>query len=245
MKGFFREYRKVILIAAVIFIVCTTVFSAFNTAADFAYAADAPYIVIGEEVFLLDSETGRKLFLLPPTYYAVIDNMDEEFYYVTFNGVSGKVSKESVSVVGYHTVAPGTVQEIKIDSKYSVFTEIKLKETMEGKGEEYPVPTGESMFFLGKYPSEEMWYYVKYNDKCGYLKAEYTTAPDISTGVFVPEEKEKPAEAPTPPASSDSGNLTKILVITGVCVAVVAVIVIIFLPKKKGGNKYYYEDTDL
>lgn len=245
MKGFFREYRKIILCVTVIFIVLIAVFSAFNTAVDFAYAADVPYIVIGEDVFLLDSETGRKLFLLPPTYYAVIDNMDEEFYYVTFNGVSGKVGKESVSVVGYHTVAPGTVQEIKIDSKYSVFTEIKLKETMEGKGEEYPVPTGESMFFLGKYPSEEMWYYVKYNDKCGYLKAEYTTAPDISTGVFVPEEKENPATEPETPDSSDSGNLTKILVITGVCVAVVAVIVIIFLPKKKGGSKYYYEDTDL
>lgn len=245
MKGFFREYRKVVLSVAVISIVFTAVFSAFNIAADFAYAADAPYVVIGEDVYLLDSETGRKLFLLPPTYYAVIDNMDEEFYYVTFNGVSGKVGKESVSAVGYHTVAPGTVQEIKIDSKYSVFTEIKLKETMEGKGEEYPVPTSESMFFLGKYPSEEMWYYVKYNDKCGYLKAEYTTAPDISTGVFVPEDKEKSVAEPETPDSPDSGNLTKILVITGVCVAVVAVIVIIFLPKKKGGNKYYYEDTDL
>ncbi len=245
MKGFFREYEKVVFGVAIICIVLTTVFSAFNTVADIAYAADVPYIVIGEDVYLSDTETGRKLFLLPPTYYAVIDNMDEEFYYVTFNGVSGKVVKESVSVVGYHTVAPGTVQEIKIDQKYSVFTEIKLKETMEGKGEEYPVPTNESMFFLGKYPSEEMWYYVKYNDKCGYLKAEYTTAPDLSTGVFVPEEKEKTAAEPDTPDSSDRGNLTKILVITGVCVAAVAVIVIIFLPKKKGGSKYYYEDTDL
>lgn len=241
MKGFFREYTRLVLGVAIIF----CVFSAFNTAVDFAYAADVPYIVIGEDVYLSDSETGRKLFLLPPTYYAAIDGMDEEFYYVTFNGVGGKVSKNSVSVVGYHTVAPGTVQEIKIDPEYSVFTEIKLKETMEGKGEEYPVPTNESMFFLGKYPSEEMWYYVKYNDKCGYLKAEYTTAPDISTGVFVPEEKDVPVAEPEDPNSSDGGNITKILVITGVCVAVVAVIVIIFLPKKKGGNKYYYEDTDL
>lgn len=210
-----------------------------------AYAADIPYVKIGADVWLLDMETGRKLFLLPETYYAVIDNIDGEYYCVTFNGVSGKVLRESVSVTGYHTTAPGTVQEIKIDIKYSVFTEIKLKSTLDGRSEEYPVPTSESMFFLGKYPTDEMWYYVKYNDKCGYLKAEYTTQPNISLGTFTPVQPvvEEPEPSQTEPAE-DNGNVTKILVITGVCFAVVAVLIIIFIPKKKRTGQYYYEDTE-
>ena len=64
---------------------------------------------------------------------------------------------------------------------------------------------------------------------------------------FVPEEKpaeptETPAEETTevPPEES---NLIKILVITGLGVALIVLLVIIFRPRKKGVNKYYYEDN--
>lgn len=210
-----------------------------------ACAVDLPYVVIGENIWLLNIDNGNKLFLLPETYYARVDNLDEYYYYVTFNGVSGKVARSSVSPIGYHTEATGTMQEVKIDSKYSDFTEIKLKSAMEGASEDLPVPVGESFIFLGKYPSNEMWYYVKCNDVYGYLRAEFTTTPDITISDFVPEEKPSD-EIEEPTVESDGGGnakIVKILVITGLSVALVILLILIFRPRKKGVNKYYYEDT--
>lgn len=240
MKRFFCRFSYVVVSAALLSSLCLFSIGLSTTA---AMGADMPYVVIGEEVWLYDSDSGKKLFILPTTYYAAVENMDDEYYYVAFNGVTGKVLRDSVSVIGYHGVAPSTVQEIKIDTKYNIFTEIKLKSTLEGKSDEYAVPTNDSMYFLGKYPSDDMWYYVKYNENCGYVKAEYTSQPEIYIADFVPEKKEEPSEPADEPVPDDSGSLAQILVITGVCVAVVAVIIIIFLPKKKG-SRYYYEDTE-
>ncbi|MGN1042223.1 MAG: hypothetical protein ACI4SK_01925 [Christensenellales bacterium] len=244
LKNVGRVFKELFFLSALVFFTATVFLAAlFGQTENCAYGADAPYVTVGKDVWLMDIDTGRRIFLLPETYYAVIDNIDAEYYYVTFNGVSGKVYKESVSVTGYHTTAPGTVQEIKIAAQYQVFTEIKLKSTLEGKGEDVLVPTDASMYFLGKYPSDELWYYVRYNENCGYIKAEYTSNPDLQTGVFTPEGP-SPSE-PLPEEPQNGGNLVKILVITGVCVAVAAVLIILFIPKKKGKGRYYYEDTEL
>ena len=56
------------------------VFLAGITVAPTAFAVDIPYVVIGENVWLLDVESGSRLFLLPETYYAKISNLDENFY---------------------------------------------------------------------------------------------------------------------------------------------------------------------
>ena len=209
-----------------------------------AFALDFPYIVIGDNVWLLDRTGGNRLFLLPSTYYARVDDIDEEYYYVTFNGVSGKVDRMAVSTIGYHTEAAGTMREIRIDLKYSYFTEIKLKSSLDG-GVDYPVPVSASLVFLGKYHTDtDLWYYVKYNEYCGYIKAEFTTDPDITIAPFVPEEKPGITD-PGPAKVEEKGNadLIKILVITGLSVAMVILLIIIFRPRKKGVNKYYYEDT--
>ena len=208
-----------------------------------AYAVDKPYVVIGESIWLLDRSTGQRIFLLPETYYARVDDIDGEYYYVTFNGVAGKVDRSLVSSIGYHTEATGTMQEIRIDQKYSYFTEIKLKSSLDGTGEEILVPTDASLVFLGKYPTDsELWYYVGYNGSCGYVKAEFTSVKDIVIVPFVPEEK--PAEyTPEEPKKKDNAELVKILIITGLSVSVAVLLIIIFHPRKKGVNKYYYEDT--
>lgn len=209
----------------------------------FAHAVDFPYVVIGGDIWLLDKDDGRKLFLLPETYYARVDNLDESFYYVTFNGVGGKVNRNSVSSIGYHTDAAGTMQELRIDPKYSFFTEIKLKSTMDGNAEDIHVPVEGSLVFLGKYPSSDMWYYVRYNEVCGYIKAEFTTSPDITIPAFVPEEKPADAPPPSEEETPEDNNLVKILVITGLSVALIVLLILLFRPKKKGANKYYYEDS--
>ena len=133
-----------------------------------AYAVDNPYVVIGNNIWLLDRTNGQRIIILPETYYARVDNMDGEYYYVTFNGVAGKVERNSVSLIGYHTEATGTMQEIRIDPKYSYFTEIKLRDSLDGTGEEILVPTDASLVFLGEYPTEaDEWYYVGYNGNNG------------------------------------------------------------------------------
>lgn len=214
---------------------------------DIAYALDFPYIVIEGEVWLLDRTTGNRIFLLPETYYAKIENLDDSYYYVTFNGIPGKVDKTIVSSVGYHTTATGTIQDLQVGEKYRIFTGINLKTTMDSTGTDIEAPTAGSLIFLGKYPSIEMWYYVKYNESCGYIRAEFTTQPNLVIPAFVPEQKPLPAEEGKPQQVGDSiiektSDLTKILIISGLCVVLAVIIVLIFRPNKNKKNRYYYEE---
>ena len=118
---------------------------------------------------------------------------------------------------------------------------------MDGNSEDIPVPVNGSFIFLGKYPLTEMWYYIRYNEVCGYIKADFTTNPSITVPDFVPEEKPvEPNETPpeeTTENPPEENNLAKILIITGLGVALVVLLIIIFRPRKKGVNKYYYEDN--
>ena len=214
---------------------------ATTTVGTFAVAVSTPYAVIGDDVWML-AESGEKLFLLPKTYYARIDKMDETFYYVTFNGVSGKVPKTSVSVVGYDKAVKDTQTIIRIAPEYAVFTEIRLKTTIEGEeGETLTAPTGEPLTYIGTYKQgESIWYYVSYGGKYGYVLNTYTDTPEISVGEFLPvvdgesnadKEEEKKDEQP---------ELVKVLVISGVSAAVLILIIILFLPRKNKKHKYYY-----
>lgn len=196
-------------------------------------------------MWLLRSDTGSRLFLLPETYYARVENLDEEFYYVTFNGIGGKVERSTVSSIGYHTEATGTICELRLDPKFSYFTEIRLKGSMDGGSADATAPVSGSFLFLGKYPTDsDLWYYVRYNDVCGYLKAEFTTSPDLYIAPFVPEPKPETDEEPIEVIEEkNDGRLVKILVISGASVAAVVLLVVLFRPRKKGAHRYYYEDT--
>lgn len=237
-KWFFR-------LSAIFFLLFSAVFPVCFGQKDVAFALDFPYIVIGENVWLLKKETGTRLFLLPETYYARVDNLDDEFYYVSFNGIAGKVDRTSVSSVGYHAEAPGTICELRIDAKYSFFTEIRLKGSMDGGSPDATAPVSGSFLFLGKYPTDaDLWYYVRYEDVCGYLKAEFTTAPDLTFPVFVPEQKPVEEDPVTPQKEDEQDkNLVKILVISGLSVAAVVLLIVLFRPRKKGAHRYYYEDV--
>lgn len=209
---------------------------------DCAQSVDIPYVVIGTETWMLSKDSGQKLFLLPHSYYAKIDNIDENYYYVSFNGVGGKVEKNNVSTVGYHTEAEGTLQELKVDAKYSIFTEIKLKSSMEGASNDIPVPVDGSLIFIGKYPLAEEWYYVKYDNLYGYIKAEFTNKTSITINDFIPAVK------PVEPISDgiieedDNNKVIKILVITGLSVVLITILIVLFRPTKSNKHRYYYED---
>lgn len=207
-------------------------------------AVEIPYVVIGDDIWLLDKSTSAKLFLLPSTYYARIDNLDDNFYYITFNGISGKVERAKVSTVGYSGEAGSTLQELTVDPKYYVFTEIKLLSTLGANNNDIPVPVTASLIFLGKYPSNEMYYYVRYNDVCGYIKAEFTSKPNLSIEKFVPQTTETAAksDAEAGDAKTKNANLIKILVITSLSVVLLILLVVIFKPGKNKKNRYYYEE---
>jgi hypothetical protein len=218
-----------------------------------AYAATGtPHIVISGEVWLLN-ESGEKLFLLPDTYYARINNLDDAYYYVTFNGVSGKVSKNVVSTTGYHIVASGTSLEMQIDSKYIEFVSINLKKQPNIASENVvALPVTDSFTFIGQYPTMDgMWYYVKYNQYYGYIRSERTSIPDIRIAAFQPEAE------PSSDNSQDNiqeenkglteffngleGNTLRVIVIAALAVVAILVIFVLFRPKK-GRKEKYYED---
>ena len=107
-------------LAAVMILAAAMIFALVPESSFAAFAADTPHIVADGDVWLLSGD-GVRLFMLPDTYYARINNLDENFYYVTFNGVSGKVDKNTVSAVGYHTTAAGTSREIGVSADIKPF----------------------------------------------------------------------------------------------------------------------------
>lgn len=206
-----------------------------------AFAVSTPHIIIEGEVWLLDSQ-GSRLFLLPDSYYAKIDNMDNDFYYVTFNGISGKVGKNLVSTIGYHTQAGGTMQELRIDPQFYDFKTIALKSSMDG-GEEILLTVSDSFIFLGEYPLTEMWYCIRYNEKIGYIKAARTTAPDIQIPIFNPENPDTETGGETTiPKTVEKAPITRILIIAGLCVPAIILIFLLFKPQKPRKRRYYYDE---
>ncbi len=229
-----RKKVGLILLAAIIMV--------FSIPTGFVVSAvSTPHIIIDGEVWLMDSQ-GSRLFLLPNSYYAKIDNMDNDFYYVTFNGISGKVGKNLVSTIGYHTQAGDTMQELRIDPQFYDFKTIALKGSMDG-GEEILLPVSDSFIFLGEYPLTEMWYCIRYNEKIGYIKAARTSDPDIQIPVFRPEN-------PTPDGgieeavakTVEKAPLTRILIIAGLCVPAIILIFLLFKPQKPRKRRYYYDE---
>lgn len=210
------------------------------------YALSTPHIIIEGEVWLLDKNKGSRLFLLPDTYYAKIDNMDDNFYYITFNGVSGKVEKTLVSTVGYHTQAAGTMKEIKIHPQFNDFVSIALKSSMDASAEDIILPVDESFIFLGEYPLSEMWYCVRYNESIGYIKASRTTIPEMVIPAFVPETIQggsPPAvEKPEKESFIKDPAFLRIIIIIGLSIPAVILIFLLFKPQKPKRQRYYYEE---
>lgn len=213
-------------------------------------ATSTPHIVISGEVWLLD-ESGAKLFVLPDTYYARINNLDDAYYYITFNGISGKVSKNVVSTTGYHTTAKGTTTELQVNRDYAEFTSINLKaEPSLAAASTAVLPITDSFTFLGEYPTAEgVWYYVKYNQYFGYIRRERTNIPKMDISAFVPETAPQsppdntnanPDEKPISGLISGlEGNTLRIIVIVALAIPAVIIIFILFRPTKGKKEKYY------
>ena len=205
------------------------------------FATDSPYIVVGENVWLC-GEQGEKIFLLPESYYAAVVGIDETYYTVVFNGVSGKVPKASVSVVGYHEQAAGTAQTLHVSEKYSAFTGLKLRLSPDtsADSDEAFVPVGEPFTYLGAYPTADgTWYYVCYGEAYGYVLSDFCDR-TVEIKPFVPEQKtESPIEEEEEEKKED--GLLKILVVSGVAVTIVILLLVLILPRKGKKTRYYYE----
>ena len=222
---------KILLSALILFFsLCPTVARA---------ESDTPHIVIEGETWLYD-EKGEKIFLLPITYYARINNLDEVYYYVTFNGVHGRVKKNEVRAVGYNYSVPSSAQDLTLKEEYADFSGIELKKYPDLSAETITsIPSKSTFTFLGKYPtaSGEKWYYVRYENSLGYVKAERTNAPDLNIPDFVPEiESSSNTEdgdeilEEEVVKSLDSTEL-KIIIIVGLAVPAVAIVVLLFKRK--------------
>lgn len=213
----------------------------------YCFALATPHVVIEQQVWLLDIDSGSRLFIIPQTYYAKIDNMDDDFYYVTFNGVNGKVERNLVSTVGYHTQAAGTMQEMRVHSQYSDFKSIALKSSMDSSHEDIIMPVNESFIFIGEYPLTEMWYCVSYNDQIGYIRASRTTVPDIQIPTFIPEEEETESVKPQENTDEEEGffqnsSVLRIIIVAGLSIPAVLMIILLFKPQKTKKRRYFYEE---
>ncbi len=215
----------------------------FGSAAT-AYAVSAPYIVIGENLWLCDEATGKNLFLLPETYYAEVVGIDDDFYTIRFNGVKGKVSKSAVSVVGYDGDVRGTSQALTVSSKYSSFTAIKMRASPDDKEETFSIPVGETFSYLGSYPyAEQVWYYVAYGENYGYILSSFCDRL-VTVEPFEAQTKEKvEVEEKVPEIGEEAPDYVKIIIIGGISLLVVVILLILFIPRRgRRKNRYYYEN---
>ena len=206
------------------------------------YAQDTPYVVVEKDVWLLDAD-GERIFLLPETYYAPLVGIDETYYSVIFNGVSGKVPNAAVSVTGYHQEATGTAQTLHIAQQYSSFTALRLRPAPGASfTDDAPtVPIGEPFTYLGSYPTADgEWYYVCYGDAYGYVLADYCDK-KIDVFPFVPTEKESETTEEKTEEEAKNDDLLKVLVIAGVAVTIIILLVVILIPKRGRKTRYYYE----
>lgn len=199
-----------------------------------AYGTNAtPHVVIDDSVWLYD-EKGDKIFLLPESYYARINNLDEVYYYVTFNGVAGKVKKNEVRAIGYEFTATGTQTDLNVANEYTDFSGIQMKKSPDSKGENtLVIPTNATFTFLGVYPTEsgETWYYVRYENSLGYVRDKWVTEVKISP--FTPEI----ATSSTPQESgeieeTELSNEVKIIVVVGLVVVGIGTVALLFFKRK-------------
>ncbi len=249
--------KRILSVATVLYVLFVgTFFPCGSFSNEPCVAAGNPYIIIAKEVWLLDSETGRRLFLLPETYFAAITGMDESYYTVCFNGVTGKVARSLVQTTGYHAEANGTAKTMHVSPKYASFSALRMRSSPElAEDENCPqIPVSEPFTYLGSYPiSDETWYYVGYGEARGYVLSSLCDTPSVVIEPFIPE-KEKTDEPtgnipqttePTsqPIQEADKSDVVKIIVIGGVGVVLIVILIVLFIPKKgKHRNRYYYEN---
>lgn len=219
------------------------------SAENLSAAVSTPHVVVGDNIWLLNGD-GEKLFLLPKTYYAEITSLDETYYFVTFNGISGKVPKNSVRSVGYHTQASGTSESLKIDDAYAEFTRLSLKERPDRSSKTVAeMPTKDSFTFVGIYPKEEdLWYAVRYNEHFGYLRASLTSKKEMTFPDFVPE-AEPPDDntATTDPVNGGSDgsvnekegfNPLTVILVVGLTLPAVFIIFLLFRKDSKKPKRF-------
>lgn len=205
-----------------------------------AETASAPHIIIPDNVWLCSS-SGDRLFLLPKTYYAEITGMDETFYFVTFNGVAGRVEKTEVTTVGYHTKADGTMRDMKVDDAFSEFPAINLKSRPDlASTNLVAMPTTANFTFVGRFPlDKELWYAVRFDQYFGYIRASRTNIKDVTFDDFVPQEAPviaNPVENPDENGQNNTGGATsattlKIVLVVGLIVPAVLIVFLIFKPR--------------
>jgi hypothetical protein len=237
--------RKYIIAISLIFL------AAFSIGGAAFALNNTPHVVVtGSNIWFLSTD-GTRLFLLPETYYLRILNLDEVYYYATFNGVSGKVEKNLVSTVGYHTTAAGTSRELFIDDRFAVFGTIRLKAAPDLTSDDVTLmPVSASFTYLGSFPAQNgtVWYYVRFAQFFGYVQADLTNVPVINIPPFAPEIPDTPTVAPPHEAPNGGGNsgspldgnqTLKIILIAGLCLPAVVIVFLLFRPNKQR-NKYRY-----
>lgn len=237
--------KKFVFVLSLLFILTVGVLLP-TTPARAAEIASTPHVIITENVWLCSS-SGDRLFLLPNTYYAEITGMDETFYFVTFNGVSGRVEKNEVTTVGYHTKADGTMRDMKVDDSFAEFPTINLKSRPDlASTNLVAMPTNANFTFVGRFPLEkELWYAVRFDQYFGYIRAARTNVKDITFEDFKPQEAPPVSATPVDDPSGNGGGdifkgdgtnssaTLKIILVVGLIVPAVLIVFLVFRPKQR------------
>ncbi|MGI6701022.1 MAG: hypothetical protein ACOX3U_00920 [Christensenellales bacterium] len=262
-----RKFRFALLILSIIYI-SLFILPRFALAEEKSY-----YIVTSDSATIYDSMgtdviDDDKEFIVPKTYYLLHDGepaASNNYYYVIYNGVKGRVSKSSVSAL--------TTLDIE-DPYYTATLKLNASELFLNT---YSSPSSKStvifpinnytdeMEYLGYMPDledgEVIWYYVRFlvgtEYKTGYVLATKTDNPGLVSNIPDHPSYESPSPSPSSsPSPSDnspgepSNNLLRVILILGISIPAVIVVFLLFKPAKRGGRNYrrpprdYYDEYD-
>ena len=137
--------------------------------------------------------------------------MCADYFFITFNGVNGKVARGAVSTTGYHLEARGTAATAFICQDFNDFASISLRaRPLRQSNSVGEIPTSQEFLVLGEHPlTLENWFYIKVpaasgEPLFGFILAERTNIKELTFEAFIPEAIQ--TIAPEPPQNNQNAN---------------------------------------
>lgn len=218
--------------------------------------ASAPVAAVGGEGWYRVTEDGvgfysspsssaqSPLFTLEKSYYIYADSYVGGFLDVTlfdntggFAKISGYVKASEVVSVSEAPALP--VYPTETLTVVSSGTVIKSRPDLDAADVSVAVG-GRAVYYYGASADGE-WYYVRYDNDFGYIKADRLSALDIPAHP-TPLETVNETPEPTPdenapePSPQDTSSAEIILIVL-ICVPAVVIVFLLFMPQKNGKNK--------
>lgn len=244
MRKFSLIFTVFIIIAICSITFCPSFISATATSNEY-------YKVTSNDVVFYN-EDNNELFIVPNSYYLLKtgEQLTGDYYYVSYQGIDGKVLKTSVGTSVFDIEDPYYLNVVNLDKTFLLICSIP---SLTAEDPIYISDITRNFNFIGvtsDVSTTDKWYYVSYtsgaNLRYGYIISSDTTKPELATTIpaFVEEPINTDSPSPSTTLNPDTpeeptNNLLRVLLILGISIPAVIVVFLLFRPSKGKGSNYH------